>query len=176
MYIELKTERLLLRPLNVSDLQTVNEYATDAENTKYMIYLPNKSIEETYKFLDRVSAEWQKEEPSFYEFAILYNSVHIGAVSVYLNEDKSEGELGWILNKSYWGNGFATESAYAVKEFAIYQLKVKTIMAHCDSRNLSSAHVMERIGLSFESKGERQYFDKRGLAGELKYSYSISEE
>lgn len=176
MYIELNTERLLLRPLSVSDLPTVDEYATDAENTKYMIHLPNKSLEETYNFLTRVSAEWQKKEPSFYEFAIIYDSLHIGAVSVYLNEDKTEGGLGWILNKNYWGKGFATESAFAIKEFVIRQLKVKKLVAHCDSRNLSSAHVMEKIGLSFENKGERQYFDNRGLSGNLKYSCSILDE
>lgn len=173
MYIELSTERLLLRPLNVSDLQTVHEYASDVETTKYMVPLPNKSLEETHRFLARVSAEWQKEEPSFYEFAILYDSIHIGAVSVYLNEDKTEGELGWILNKKYWGKGFATEAALAIKSFAVKQLKVKKLVAYCDCQNLNSAHIMEKIGLSFESKGERQYPDERGVAGEFKYSCVI---
>jgi len=109
------------------DLQTVHEYASDPETTKYMLYLPNKKLEETHSFLARVSAEWQKEEPSFYEFAIIYNSIHIGAVSVYLNKEKTEGELGWILNKKYWGKGFATEAALAVKSFAVKELKVKKL-------------------------------------------------
>jgi RimJ/RimL family protein N-acetyltransferase len=155
------------------DLQTVHEYASDPETTKYMLYLPNKKLEETHSFLARVSAEWQKEEPSFYEFAIIYNSIHIGAVSVYLNKEKTEGELGWILNKKYWGKGFATEAALAVKSFAVKELKVKKLVAHCDSRNLKSAHVMEKIGLSFESEGERRYPDERGSAGEFKYSCDI---
>lgn len=173
MHIELHTERLLLRPLNVSDLITVHEYSTDTENTKYMIHLPNKSVEETHNFLVCVSAEWQKKEPSFYEFAIIYDSLHIGAVSVYLNEDKTEGELGWILNKKYWGKGFATEAALAVKTFAVHQLKVKNLVAHCDNRNNTSAHVMEKIGLIFDSQGERRYFDERGVAGDLKYSCNV---
>jgi len=65
-----------------------------------MIHFPHKSIEEIHSFLEVVSAEWQKKEPSYYEFAIVYDSVHIGAVCVYLNEDRTEGELGWILNKN----------------------------------------------------------------------------
>lgn len=92
---------------------------------------------------------------------------------VYLNEDKSDGELGWILNKKYWGKGFATEAALAIKSFAVKQLKVKKLVAHCDCRNLNSAHVMEKIGLSLESKGERQYPDEPGLAGEFKYSCNV---
>jgi len=170
MYIELKTERLLLRPLSVSDLYTAHEYASDIENTKYMIHLPNRSLEETRRFLERVSLEWQKEEPSFYEFAVIYDSLHIGAVSIRLNEDKTEGEMGWIINKKYWGKGFATEAALAVKSFAVEQLKVKKLVAYCDCRNLQSARVMEKIGLSFESKGQRRYSDERSLAFEYKYS------
>ncbi|ODM28110.1 GCN5 family acetyltransferase [Clostridium sp. Bc-iso-3] len=138
-----------------------------------MIHFPHRSIEETRSFLASVSAQWQKEEPSYYEFAILYDSIHIGAVCVYLNEDKTEGELGWILNKKYWGKGFATEAALAIKEFAMKQLKVKKLVAHCDCRNLNSVHVMERIGLSFDSKGERKYPDERGMAREFKYSCVI---
>lgn len=176
MNIILNTERLTLRPLDVSDLQTVHEYASDKDITKYMIHLPNKSLDETYRFLADVRAEWQKEEPSYYEFAILYHSVHIGAVSLYLNEEKTEGEFGWILNKKYWGKGFATEAALAVKSFAVKQLKLKKLVAYCDSRNLSSTRVMERIGLSFESKGERQYSDERGTAGEFKFSRDIVDE
>lgn len=170
MYIELKTERLLLRPLNICDLETVYEYSSDIEHTKYMKYLPDRSIEDTRKFLIDASKEWQKEEPTYYEFAILYGSVLIGAVCVYLNEEKTEGEFGWILSKKYLGKGFATEAALAIKSFAVKQLKVKTLFAVCDSRNLNSAHVMEKIGLSFESKGEREYPDERGKAEELKYS------
>ncbi len=38
MYIELKTERLILRPLNIKDLNTVHVYASDIENTRFMIH------------------------------------------------------------------------------------------------------------------------------------------
>lgn len=54
----------------------------------------------------------EKEKTTFLEFAIIYNDVHIGAVSVYLENDT--GELGWIINKNYWGNGFACEAAKAL--------------------------------------------------------------
>ena len=100
------TERLVLKPHGIEYLQTVNKYATDLENTKYMMHLPNRNIDETRIFLEGVTAEWQKETPTFYEFAIILDGKHIGAVSVYLNEDSSEGELGWIIDKDYWGCGY----------------------------------------------------------------------
>ena len=47
----IRTDRLLLRPLCSSDLKTVHEYAGDAENTKYMLFLPNTTEQETADFL-----------------------------------------------------------------------------------------------------------------------------
>ena len=84
--IELKTQQLVLRPLGTEYLQTVHAYASDLENTKYMMHLPNETLEETLAFLKNAEAEWEKESPSFYEFAVLYEGRQIGAVSVYLEE------------------------------------------------------------------------------------------
>ena len=78
--MEIKTDRLLLRPLCLSDLKTVHEYACDLENTKYMLFLPNVSVQETYNFLCSVEEEWQQEHPSAFEFAIVLDDVQIGAV------------------------------------------------------------------------------------------------
>lgn len=99
IYPEIKTERLLLRPLNVSDLHGVHKYASDEENTLYMYHLPRK-IEETTEFLSSITREWKKDIPSFYEFAIELDGKLIGSISVYLNDNRDTGDLGWILNKT----------------------------------------------------------------------------
>lgn len=176
MYIELKTNRLTLRPLNIRDLDTVHTYASDIETTKYMIPLPNETIEETSQFLTHVTNEWEKDEPSFYEFAMMLGGVQIGHVSVYLNEQRTEGELGWILNKNYWKKGYATEAAMAVKNFTINELRVYVLVAHCDYRNSSSYNVMKKIGLKLiDDKGIRQYPKTSETARELKYVFNYIE-
>lgn len=174
MFIELKTERLILRPLGIEDINTVHAYASDIENTRYMLHLPNDTIEETMDFLTQVTNEWQKAVPLFYEFAITLEGEHIGAVGVYLNEQRTEGELGWILNKKYWGKGFATEAANAVKDFAVNQLKVSTLFARCDYRNAPSSNVMKKIGLNLvKDNGVRQYPKTGEISRELVYSINI---
>ena len=157
--IELKTRRLVLRPLGPEYLQTVHAYASDLENTKYMMHLPNDTIEETLEFLKGAGAEWEKESPSFYEFAVLYEGRQIGAVSIYLEEDgdggtgepeKSapSGELGWVFHKDYWGQGFASEAAGALVEYAVRELNVRHFVAHCDAENPGSYRVMEKLGMT----------------------------
>lgn len=139
------TERMVLTPLGTDFLQSVNEYALDYENTKYMCHLPKKSSDETLDFLRDVESEWDKEKPDFYEFAMLYQDRHIGAVSVYF--ENGVGELGWIVNKQYWGNGFAFEAAKAVIHYFAANLGTARFVAHCDTDNIASYKTMEKLGM-----------------------------
>ena len=117
MYLEIKTNRLTLRPLSTKDLSTTHKYASDLDVTKYMYYLPNLKIEESLAFLHDVEIEWRKDKPEFYEFAICLDGRHIGAVSLYHIED-DRYELGWILDKQYQGYGYATEAAQQLVQLA----------------------------------------------------------
>ncbi|WMJ86313.1 GNAT family N-acetyltransferase [Anaerocolumna sp. MB42-C2] len=150
--MKLHTKRLLLVPLGSQYLESTHKYSSDLENTKYMVHLPNTVVSETKEFLDRVQAEWQKATPEFYEFAILLNNSHIGAVSIYINEDNLEAELGWIISREHWGYGYAAEAAREIISFAIQELKVSRFIAHCDSENVNSYRVMQKLGMSLVNK------------------------
>ena len=166
----IKTERLLLRPLCLKDLKTVHAYASDLENTQYMLFLPNETEQETAAFLSSVEQEWAKEHPECFEFAIVLDDIQIGAVSICLDEIPGQGEIGWILNKKYWGCGYATEAAMAVLDFANEQLQLQSVIAHCDWRNLPSAGVMKKIGMQLvDENGTRTYVKREEIAQELTY-------
>lgn len=168
---EIKTKRLLLRPLTMDDLKTTHIYSSDEENTKYMFFLPNKSINDTYDFLKRVTDEWQKKSPNFYEFAIVLNGRHIGAVSLYLDAEHKIGEIGWIIDKHYHKNGFAFEAASALKDFAFSKLQLKKIVAHCDYRNTASQNLMKKIGMTLEDDSSTRTYPQTGeTVKELMYS------
>lgn len=138
---------ITLEPLGLKHLDTVHEYASDLENTRYMVHLPNETIEETKAFLERKEAEWQKEVPESYEFAVLLGDVHIGAVCAYLDESRTEAEIGWILNKKYWRKGYALEAAKLLLEFCRKELNVHKFTAVCDTENVGSYRVMEKLGM-----------------------------
>ncbi len=174
MFYEIKTDRLTLRPLGINDLETVHVYASDEETTKYMFWL-NRRTEETERFLIGVTKEWEKETPSFYEFAIVFDGLQIGAISVYLREAGKTGELGWILNKKYWKKGIASEAAYAIKDFAVNILKVEKLVAYCDYRHIASYSLMRKIGLTLEKDdGIRTYAKTGETVKELMYSLAVS--
>lgn len=168
--IEIETERLLLKPLGSEYLETVNAYATDYENTKYMIHLPNENRKEAAAFLAGVDVEWAKEKPEFYEFAMLYQGEQIGAVGIYF--ENGVGELGWIVNKKYWRNGFAYEAAKAVVTYFTEHMGTMHFIAHCDTENTASYQVMEKLGMvrTAEYGGRR---NRAAAEDSFEYQYEL---
>lgn len=153
--IVINTERLTLKPLGLKYLKSAILYSMDYENTKYMRDLPDRTVEETRQFLMKAEKEWEKENPRFLEFAVIYRNMHIGAVNVY--SEKDGAELGWIIQKNYWGKGFAYEAAKALVEYTKAEKalvkytktegKGNCFFAHCDSENIASYKVMEKLGM-----------------------------
>ena len=146
MHIRIVTERLTLEPLGPEYLDTVNRYALEPENTKYMCHMPYSGPEETMAFLRNAEREWRKDRPDYYEFAVLYQGVHIGAVSVYPEQDI--GELGWIICRQYQGNGFAAEAASAMVRYFADHMGIPRFRAHCDTENKASVRIMEKLGMT----------------------------
>ena len=157
MQTVLQTERLTLRPLALSDADTVHVYASDPELTRYMLYLPNETREETLAFLSQAAEEWQKQAPAFFEFAIVLEGVQIGAVSIYLNEDRTKGELGWILNRDYHGKGYAAEAARACVRYAFDVLGAEEVCAIIRDTNLPSQGEALRCGMTKTDSWVKHY-------------------
>lgn len=149
--IQLATTRLNLQPLGLKYLESTHAYASDLENTRYMVNLPSESKEETINFLSSVDEEWNSLNQKNYDFAIILNNIHIGGISLYI-DDNNTGELGWIINKKYWKQGYATEAARALMEYSIKELRIKHFIAHCDSENVGSYSVMESLGMILKKK------------------------
>ena len=141
------TERLELFPQSIRFLETTHAYASDKENMRFVLHLPNDSLDETRAFLLGAEAEWKKEVPDFFEFAILREGKHIGGVSLYLEDDRRSAELGWCLDKSAQGKGYGAEAARALIEWAQKELSVNRFIAHCDSENIASWKTMEKLGM-----------------------------
>lgn len=168
---EIRTERLLLRPVKISDLNERYKYTSDREHIKYMIYLPNETKEDCRIFLKCAVDEWQSAKLLFYEFTVMLNDNNIGGVSVYVcGENSDEGELGWVFDKDFSGFGYATEAAHALVSFCKDVLHLSKLTAHCDSRNKASENIMKKIGMLFVCSDNIRHYPKRNeYAAETMY-------
>ena len=70
-----------------------------------------------------------------------------------------EVELAYLINKSHWGQGLATEAAHAIVQYAKTDLKLDRLICLITPGNAASARVAEKVGMRFE----REYTDELGL-------------
>ena len=57
-------------------------------------------------------------------------------------------EIGWRLDKAYWGKGFATEAATQALMFAFEKLEIERVVSFTAEINLPSIKVMKRLGMT----------------------------
>ena len=171
----LETERLILRPFEETDFEAVHAYASAAENIQYMVWGPNDESQ-TKAFISQAIAQAKENPCSNYQFAVVLKSNRrlIGACNLAISSN-DEAEIGWILHRDYWKQGFGTEMGKRILEFGFSELGLHRITAHCDAENYGSYRVMERIGMRregcfLEARPANKYSDKK--YGD-EYSYAI---
>jgi len=64
-----------------------------------------------------------------------------------------EVEIGWRLNRSAWGNGFAPEAAQPIVEHAFRAVGLERIIADIHPGNVASQRVAEKIGMKHVGDG-----------------------
>lgn len=59
-------------------------------------------------------------------------------------------EIGYWLDSRYTGKGYMTEAVQGITDFAANELKARRIEIRCDTRNVKSAAIPERLGFTLE--------------------------
>ena len=62
----------------------------------------------------------------------------------------AHAELGYMLNRRYWGQGYATEATRSVVDFALTQMKLHRIEASVLATNLASIQILVKLGMRYE--------------------------
>ena len=172
----LETDRLFLREFEEDDLQAIHEYASDPKVVRYMGWGPNTE-KDTQKFLQRAFEQQRNQPRTDHDLAIILKAENhlIGSGGLYIgNPIHKEAELGYSLNRRFWGQGYATEAARAFVAFGFEELGLHRVYATCDPANVASARVMEKIGMQREG----HLREHRWMKGKWRdsYLYAILEQ
>jgi len=68
------------------------------------------------------------------------------------NNQSNFYDVGYRLNPSYWGRGYATETAKAALGYGFKTLRAKEIIGTCHEENKASRRILEKCGLKFVEK------------------------
>lgn len=156
--IKLSTNRLVLRPLQLSDADAMYlGWTTDPEVVKYLSWKPHLSVDETKRIISYWTSNYP--DPKFYLWGIqLRQGPLIGTISIHSIHDGFErGEIGYALAKRYWNQGYITEALQAVVDYAFGIINFHRLEAHHALANPASGAVLVKAGFQYEGI-LRQYY------------------
>jgi [ribosomal protein S5]-alanine N-acetyltransferase len=123
-------------------------YAQDSEVTRYLGWRPHLSLDDARQAMEDRLQEWDSgREFSWFIFERASNQL-IGSISARM--EGSRVNLGYVLARSSWGQGFMTEAAAAVVSWAFSLPEIYRVWALCDVDNAASARVLEKVGMTRE--------------------------
>lgn len=149
----LLTPRLLLRAFMPEDMDAVYEYWSDPEVMRYQPGEPRTMIDQAQRRIQNMTAGRAEPSRPGHCFAIVLQSEArvIGECLLYAhNPDLREAGIGYTLNRRYWGQGYATETATRVVQYGFEELGLHRIFAECRPENRASARVLQKIGMRQE--------------------------
>jgi [ribosomal protein S5]-alanine N-acetyltransferase len=148
---QLETKRLILRKLTLDDADDIFEYASDDEVTQYMIWDTHKSIEDARGFISFVLGRYERDEAGEWGICLKGTGKLIGAIGFPWCDTKNRrAEIGYVLSKSYWGQGIMPEVVGRVLQFAFEEMGLNRIECCHFLPNEKSGRVMQKAGMSFE--------------------------
>ncbi|MBQ8371957.1 MAG: GNAT family N-acetyltransferase [Clostridia bacterium] len=153
------TERLELREITTSDLADVNEYATDPEVSRYLLWSPHRDTTHTKLYLNNIRAKYKRAE--FYDWGVVYGGKMIGTCGfTAFDISNNSAEIGYVLNRRFWGMGIGYEAARAVMKFGFDRLGLERIEVRFMTDNLASEALAKRCGMKREGTLRRAILAK----------------
>lgn len=144
----LETERLCLYKMDKSDFDELCTILKD----------PDVMYAWEHEFFDEDVCDWISKNKLYYEkynlgyFLALEKTTNKFVGQIALLPDTINGkeyiEVGYILKKEYWHNGYAYEGAKALVEYAFNELKQKSVIAEIRPENIASQSVAKKLGMN----------------------------
>jgi RimJ/RimL family protein N-acetyltransferase len=163
--LQLETERLLLRAPVPEDAAELAPMYADPEVMRYVGDGRTLSRGETERSVKRMIRRWEADGFGLFTTVRKDDGAVIGRVGLIIwnsdtweptsradaeNGGPAEVEVGYTLGRDYWGQGYATEAAGAVRDFALGELGAERLIALIIHGNTASENVARKLGLEYE--------------------------
>jgi RimJ/RimL family protein N-acetyltransferase len=148
---KISTTRLKLRRWKDEDKEP---FANLNADPRVMEFMPKTlSREESHHLIERIESNFKEHGFGLFAAELAHSQTFIGFIGLAVPRFQASFtpcvEIGWRLAFEHWGNGYATEGAKAVLEFAFTELNLTEVVSFTALANLRSRRVMERIGMKF---------------------------
>jgi RimJ/RimL family protein N-acetyltransferase len=150
------TSRLVLRPFSEIDIEPLHQIMNEAD---IMRYFPNPNPPDKGGVQTLIAwflTHWEEHGYGWWAVAPLPEQPLAGWCGLTFLPETGETEVAYLLSKTWWGNGLATEAARAALQFGFSKLGFEQTIAVAHPENRASIHDMEKLGMDFT--GHFTYF------------------
>ena len=153
----LETSRLLLREMTQGDYRELASIIQD-DQTMYA-YAGAFNDEETQAWLDKQLMRYRDDGFGLWAVILKSNGKMIGQAGISRQEVEGQlvSEIGYLFNRLYWHNGYATEAAMACKDYAFNTLGFNEVFSIVRSANIPSKDVAISNGMIIRKRIIRSF-------------------
>jgi RimJ/RimL family protein N-acetyltransferase len=169
----LRTERLLLRPFHLTDLDALYDIQRRSEVTRYLYWKPRTRDEVSQMLTQRMDMTSITNEGDGILLAVEFRATGemVGDVALqWHSQEHRQGEIGFVLHPSHQGHGYAREAALVMLELGFDGLGLHRIVGRADERNAASVRVLQRLGMRREAHLVENEFVKGEWTDEVIYA------
>ena len=165
MHLTLETNRLLLRPLELSDAEAMFEMDNNPNVHRYLFQSPTREISETLKIIEMVQKQYVDHKIGRFATILKETGEFIGWTGIkFVNDHVENGntnfyDYGYRLHEKFWNKGYATEASIAWLDYGFNQMNIDKMHAYTHAQNGASNQVLQKVGFQFME----DYPDKEGV-------------
>lgn len=151
--MELATDRLILRELAERDAPRICEIEATPGVGRYLSRFAD-TLEGAHEYVQGILAEARLLPRLVFDFAVTVRGDDrlLGRCGMKRGDSEPRDAMIWyVFDPAYHGNGYATEAARALVDFAFRDLHLHRVWADADPRNPASLRVMQRLGMRQEA-------------------------
>jgi ribosomal-protein-alanine N-acetyltransferase len=152
----IETERLILRPWSIDDVPYYKAMSTDVGYNCFNtpgIFLVKNHDEALLKVKARIKTFEDHKIGKFLIFEKETGSFFGTCGGDFFDfEGSQQIELGYRMMLAHWGKGFASESAIAMVNYLLNDLKKEVVYGFALNQNIQSLKILEKIGFEYQKE------------------------
>jgi ribosomal-protein-alanine N-acetyltransferase len=151
--MQLRTNRLYLRPVALSDAADLFLARSDPVVMRYWDWPEQKSVSEVEEIIRAHAQEIRDGRTLWWVVATSAKGYAIGECDLSeIDRHHRRAEVGFLFSKANWGQGYALEAMRVVVDHAFETLGLERLWARCHEGNVASMHLLEKLGFACEGR------------------------
>lgn len=145
----LTTAHLNLRPFTPDDAPPLHRILNEKGVLRYFPGTQRPTQEQVQRMVLGQIKHWQEHGCGWWALETIDQRQFIGWCGLQYLPDTDEIEVGYLLDKVYWGRGWATEAGLVSLQYGFETLKITPIVGIVHPDNKASQRVLEKLGMTF---------------------------